>query len=96
MISYMTRINFGAVISEMVLDTGYTRAALAAAITCSSVTYGFGQLISGFCGDRFRPKLLFFCGLITTGIVSFCIPLCTSPVLMTVFWGINGLAQAFM
>ena len=96
MISYMTRINFGAVISEMVLDTGYTRSALAAAITCSSVTYGFGQLISGFCGDRFRPKLLCLWGLITTGIVNFCIPLCKSPALMTVFWGINGLAQAFM
>lgn len=96
MISYMTRINFGAVISEMVTDTGYTRAALAAAITCSSVTYGFGQLISGFCGDRFRPKLLCLCGLITTGIVNILIPLCGSTVMMTILWGINGLAQAFM
>ena len=75
MISYMTRINFGAIISEMVRDTGYTRAALAAAITCSSVTYGFGQLISGFCGDRLRPKFLCLCGLITTGIVNILIPL---------------------
>ena len=96
MISYMTRLNFGSVISEMVRDTGYTRAALAAAITCSSVTYGFGQLISGFCGDRLRPKFLCLCGLITTGIVNILIPLCGSTVIMTILWGVNGLAQAFM
>lgn len=96
MISYMTRINFGTIISEMAADTGYPRAALAAAITCSSVTYGFGQLISGFCGDRIRPKLLCLCGLITTGIVNIFIPLCNSAVIMTILWGINGFAQAFM
>lgn len=96
MISYMTRINFGAVISEMVSSTGFSRSSLAAAITCSSVTYGCGQLVSGFCGDRIRPKLLCLCGLITTGIVNLMIPMCGSAALMTVLWGVNGLAQAFM
>ncbi len=96
MISYMTRINFGAVISEMVSATGFSRSALAAAITCSSVTYGCGQLVSGFCGDHVRPKLLCLGGLITTGIVNLLIPLCPNAALMTVLWGVNGLAQAFM
>ena len=96
MISYMTRINFGAVISEMVSATGFGRASLAAAITCSSVTYGCGQLVSGFCGDHVRPKLLCLGGLVTTGIVNLLIPLCGSAALITGLWGINGLAQAFM
>ena len=54
--SYMTRINYGAVISEMELDTGISRAVLSMAVTGSFITYGAGQIVSGLCGDKFSPK----------------------------------------
>lgn len=96
MVSYLTRINFGAVISEIINDTGFTKTALSAAVTGSFITYGAGQVISGFFGDRFQPKKLVSCGLLLTCCMNLLIPLCTSPLQMTVVWCVNGFAQAFM
>ena len=56
MISYITRINYGAIISEMVSDTGYSKSMLSMALTGSFITYGVGQIISGILGDKFSPK----------------------------------------
>ena len=52
MVSYMTRINFGAVILEMVAETGMTKSMLTMSITGSFITYGIGQIITGICGDN--------------------------------------------
>ena len=56
MVSYMTRINYGAVILEMVHDTGISSSLLSLALTGSFITYGVGQLVSGYFGDRIQPK----------------------------------------
>ena len=66
MISYVTRINYGAVISEMVKDTGISKALLSMALTGSFITYGAGQVVSGICGDKFQPKKLVFYGFCLT------------------------------
>ena len=96
MVSYITRINYGAVISEMVEATSMSKSALSLALTGSFATYGAGQIISGICGDRFRPKKLVLYGLIATSLMNIIIPFCQSPILMLVVWSINGFAQAFM
>lgn len=96
MISYMTRVNYGAVISEMVIDTGFSRSLLAAALTGSFVTYGLGQVVSGICGDRFSPKKLVLCGLAVTSAMNAMIPFCPDPYSMLAVWSINGFAQAFL
>ena len=96
MVSYMTRINFGAVVSEMVLDLGWSRSLLAAALTGSFITYGAGQVVSGICGDRFSPKKLVACGLTVTIAMNLLIPLCRGPVSMVAVWSVNGFAQAFL
>lgn len=96
MISYMTRINFGAVISEMVAATSIGKTTLSLALTGSFITYGAGQIISGICGDHFAPKKLVKYGLILSTAMNLLIPLCTSPYQMLVVWSINGFGQAFM
>ena len=96
MVSYITRINYGAVISEMVEATSMSKSALSLALTGSFATYGAGQIISGICGDRFRPKKLVLYGLIATSLMNIIIPFCQSPILMLVVWSINGFAQACM
>ena len=63
MISYITRINYGAIISEMVTDTGYTKDLLSLALTGSFITYGAGQIVSGLLGDRIDPPSSFSVGL---------------------------------
>ncbi|MBO5070166.1 MAG: MFS transporter [Roseburia sp.] len=96
MVSYLTRINFGAVLTEIIADTGLSKTALSAAVTGSFITYGAGQVISGFFGDRFQPKKLVLCGLLLSCCMNLLIPLCSSPLLMAAVWCVNGFAQAFM
>lgn len=96
MASYITRINFGAIISEMETATNISRSLLSLSLTGSFITYGTGQIISGIIGDRISPKKLISLGLIVTVIMNFLIPVCKSPYLMLVIWCINGFAQSFM
>jgi OPA family glycerol-3-phosphate transporter-like MFS transporter len=96
MISYITRINYGAIITEMVSDTGYTKALLSLAVTGSFITYGVGQIVSGVFGDRFSPKKLLSLGLGTSVLMNLLIPFCQSPYAMLAVWCVNGFAQAFM
>ncbi len=96
MIGYINRVNYGAIITEMVAATGTSKSLLSVALTGSFFTYGIGQAISGICGDRLSPKRLILCGLIIMSAMNFLLPLCTTPALMTVVWCINGFAQAFL
>lgn len=96
LISYVTRINYGAVISEICAAENMQKSLVSLALTMSAVTYGTGQLASGFLGDRLNPKKLIFGGLLLTAATNIAIPFCTSPYQMAAVWAVNGFAQAFM
>ena len=96
MVSYLTRINYGAVLVDMVASTGYTKPELSMAVTGSFITYGIGQVVSGLIGDRVQPRRLVSLGFVITVLMNLLLPLCREPWLMTVVWSINGVAQAFM
>ena len=96
MVSYITRINYGAVISEMVSDTGISKSLLSMSLTGSFITYGAGQVISGICGDKISPKRLIFIAFFVTAGMNILIPMCQSPYQMLAVWCVNGIAQAFM
>ena len=96
MVSYITRINYGAVISEIESETGLSRSLLSMAVTGSFITYGIGQTVSGILGDRFSPKKLMSCGFFLSVLMNLLIPLCASPFHMLAVWCVNGFAQAFM
>jgi len=96
MVSYMTRINYGAVIAEAVTDTGFSKSLLSMAVTGSFVTYGAGQIISGIIGDRLSPKKLITAGLCVTLVMNLLMILAADPWQMLAIWCINGFAQSFM
>lgn len=96
MVSYITRINYGAIISEMVTATGMSKSMLSLSLTGSFITYGAGQVISGICGDKFSPKKLVSMGLTVSVLMNILIPFCNSHYQMLGIWCINGFAQAFM
>ena len=96
MISYITRINYGAIITEMERETAIARDLLSLAVTGSFITYGIGQIISGILGDHISPKRLVSYGFILTVSMNLLIPLCKTPYLMLVVWCVNGFAQSFM
>ncbi len=95
-ITYLSRKNFATIIVEMESATGISESALSLAITGSFITYGVGQIISGFFGDRISPKKLVSLGLLTTTLMNFMIPLFENAYAMLGIWCVNGLAQAFM
>lgn len=96
MVSYITRTNYGAIVSNMVESTGWTKDLLSMSLTGSFITYGTGQIVSGLLGDRFSPKKLVTCGFIVTVLMNIIIPFCQNPYQMLAVWCVNGFAQAFM
>ena len=96
MISYVTRNSYNAIISEMVTSTGLTKSALSVALTGAFITYGIGQLVSGYLGDKIQPKKLIAIGLATTSVMNLLIPLCQNSLQMTIVWCLNGFSQSFM
>jgi len=95
-ISYITRINYSAMLIEIIRTQNVTKAAASMALTASSVTYGTGQIVSGFLGDKIKPKLLIFAGLFTAALMNILIFFSKSVQAMTVIWAINGFAQAML
>ncbi len=96
MVSYITRINFGAIISEIEADTQITRTMLSMAVTGGFITYGIGQIVSGVCGDYFPPKRLVKMGLCVSVIMNLLMIVISHSYLMLAVWCVNGFAQAFM
>ena len=96
MTSYITRINYGAIISEMVTATGIPKSLLSLSLTGSFITYGAGQIVSGILGDKFSPKSLVTLGLSLSVLINITLPFFENPYIMLVLWCINGFAQAFM
>lgn len=95
-ISYVSRVNFSAALVEVV-DSGFAAKTTAAlALTVCSVTYGAGQIISGYLGDRCKPQNLILTGFVITACVNLCVGFLQQDVLLVPLWGMNGFAQALM
>ena len=95
-VSYITRINYSAVLVEIINSEGYSKTSASVPLTGLFIVYGVGQLISGFLGDKFSPEKIIFCGLLITSAMNILLPFCPSPLLMTAVWCVNGFAQALM
>ena len=92
--SYLTRYNFSAVIEAVSAETGTLRESLGLVSTAAFFTYGIGQLISGFIGDRVHPRLLLTVGMTVTAMCNILMPLMPGSGAMVALWGVNGFAQA--
>ncbi|MBR5280745.1 MAG: MFS transporter [Clostridia bacterium] len=94
--SYLTRLNYSAVMVEMIASEGFTKSGASIALTGLFITYGVGQVISGFLGDKIKPQLLVFAGLLTSAAMNIAIVFCPNTLWMTAVWCVNGFAQAMM
>ena len=95
-ISYVSRINLGTVLVE-VIASGYAPKTVAAlALTACSITYGAGQLVSGYLGDKFKPQNIILIGFIITALMNLCVGTVGDGSILVFLWAINGFAQAFM
>ena len=94
--SYLTRINYAAVMVEIIAREGISRIEASAALTGLFVCYSLGQLVSGYLGDRLAPQKLVFTGLLVCSLMNLLLPLFSAPWARTVIWSVNGFAQAMM
>ncbi|MBQ2718552.1 MAG: MFS transporter [Clostridia bacterium] len=95
-VSYFSRKDFAAVMAAM-LEAGVLEKGAAGLIgTALFVFYGVGQLLSGYLGDRVRPRYLLAFGLFTTALCNLLFPFFSLPAVRIALWGLNGLAQAML
>ena len=95
-VSYVSRINLGAVLVEVVNGGFADKKTAALALTVCSVTYGAGQLISGYLGDKFKPQNIIFIGFFITAAMNISVGSLSKGGALVVLWAINGFAQALM
>lgn len=95
-VSYLSRINLAAIMVDLV-QSGFTaRQTAALALTLCSISYGTGQILSGWLGDRFKPQNIILVGFLLTSAMNFSVSLLKTAQLLPVLWAINGFAQACM
>lgn len=95
-VSYLTRVNFAAVIAAIIQAGDIEKTSAGLVTTLGFITYGVGQLVSGWLGDRINPKRLMVIGFATTIVMNMLIPFCPNGAAMCVVWAFNGFAQSFM
>ena len=94
--SYMTRTNYQAAMAKIISAEHIVETVASIAVTGSFITYGIGQLISGFIGDKIQPRLLITIGLATTSLCNIIVGLTSNMTIIIPVWCINGLAQAML
>lgn len=96
LVSYLGRLSFSSVMVEMI-EEGFDKTLIAIPVTGLSITYGLGQLVSGYLGDKISPERMIFTGLILSSAMNLLIPFVSASIIaMTVVWCVNGFAQAMM
>ena len=93
---YFARLGYAVVIAEIVRSEGLLKSEAALATTACFVTYGAGQLLSGWLGDRVSPRWLIFAGLAGSAACNGLLPLCPGVGSMAAVWAVNGLAQSML
>ena len=94
--SYLMRINVTVMLVSICSDMGVAKTALAIVITGLTVSYGAGQIISGFLGDRIKPQNMISTGLSLAALCNIAMIFSPTIPLMTAVWTVNGFAHSMM
>ena len=95
-VSYFARKDFAAVMAGMIADNIITESHGGFIAMGLFIAYGAGQLVSGYLGDKIRPRTLLLAGLATTMLANLAMPLLPNTTAMIPVWALNGFAQAML
>ena len=95
-VSYFARKDFAAVMASMIANNIITESHGGFIGMGLFIAYGTGQLVSGYLGDKIRPRTLLLAGLATTMLANLAMPLLPNTAWMIPVWAINGFAQAML
>lgn len=95
-VSYFSRKDFAAVMAGMLEANVIEKGTAGLVGTGLFVCYGVGQLLSGYLGDKIKPRNLIILGLSMTAVANLIMPLIKTSPLMIPTWAFNGFAQAML
>lgn len=94
--SYITRLDYAAVLVEIVQDLQIAKTTAGIAVTGSFITYGLGMVIFGVIGDRISPRTLITVGLTGTTLINLMMGVLPNIYLMIGIWCFNGFFQSML
>lgn len=94
--SYAMRLDYAASLVAIVQDLNVSNTAASVAITGSFITYGVGQVLCGFVGDKISPVKMISCAMVGTIVVNIAVSLSSNILIMTILWCLNGFFQAMI
>lgn len=94
--SYIMRLGFAAGLVEITSALGISQSSAGLALTGLFITYGAGQFLSGYLGDRIAPRVLITFGLLGAAVCNVLLALSSNAAVMTVIWCVNGIMQAML
>lgn len=94
--TYLGRLNYSASLTEIIRAEGYDKGAAGLIGTAFFCSYGFGQLFSGFLGDRLKPQKMIFTGILGSGVCNILMGFTTQIWQMVAIWCVNGLLQSLI
>lgn len=94
--TYLGRLNYSASLTEIIRAEGYDKGAAGLIGTAFFCSYGFGQLFSGFMGDKLKPQKMIFTGILGSGICNILMGFTSQIWQMVAIWCVNGLLQSLI
>jgi len=94
--SYFMRINFAVMIVKVCADMNKAETDLAIVLTMLTISYGLGQIINGFLGDKIKPQYMLSFGLGLAVICNVCMAFAQAIPLMMAVWCVNGFAHSML
>lgn len=94
--SYMTRKSYNGIIKGIISGYGIEKDLATLPASLALISYGLGQLISGFIGDRIKPQWIIFVGLLSSSIINLLMAAELGVTAMCILWALNGFAQSLI
>lgn len=94
--AYFGRMNYSACMAAIIVAEGYSKGMVGLVGTGLFITYGLGQIFSGFLGDYVAPRKMIVVGLVGSSLSNLFMCLAPSLNFMIVAWCINGFMQSLL
>lgn len=92
--TYLCRLNYSAVMPQ--LDGIFSESQLGTISSVFFICYGFGQLVSGYLGDRLSPRYMVAAGISISSLTNIALFFFNSYSSFIVLWAINGCVQSMV
>ena len=94
--AYFGRMNYSACMAAIIAAEGFSKGMVGLVGTGLFITYGSGQIFSGFLCDYVAPRKMIVTGLVGSSISNLLMCLAPSLNFMIVAWCINGFMQSLL